>query len=769
MPVLGTVDYSPIISSLNARGRAGQANISERYEDLKQQEKTRQAVAGTIDGAFKLAGTVVGLIEQADLEKNKSKVVDFQVEAAKRIDNAINTGQWEYDPNGNLQIKSDFAEWYKEQREALAGQAKTTKVRRWMQDQVDETYKNLATQATGMLVRRQAQETNAALEDTIANEMTIALDTGDFSPIEASINSNPFWTDTFKAQRLDQAKKDFRILGASREATRLNLEQGPEAAEAYLKSISGVGEEAKAKRDEGVYSATADYAAKVKEIEQRREAAKKQYQEAQEAVVKEGVNLPSKDVKKRLKDEETKYQSTLDALDQEERNAEQDKTARASAADEDFRKANAMSEKDIAAARAAYQTKYKNELTAQQGQADIYIKQAAEQGVPMGAAVEKYIEQAKPGLRADLKAYAEKQRDAAMWEQFQQKANAPGADLMELYHQIKGNAPGKSGYTGHYDGAQVEQTRELNYLAGILGLEKESGSAAASKWAEGQIAAWKTKVETGGASVQEAVKFLTGDIFDVEPEKCTSAIAYIMKRESPAYASTIAGLNSYVAQIAKDKKLNATQKEQLEGVLRHTLRQSFYDKPNMNAADFANLQTTLTNAVVVAGSKFMTELATPGWFKSTDDGLGKFMQRLEENPTLANAFAFTEAQFDRKEPYRTVLNPFVADKVNQLRDRGRTMLAEVTGTDAGEIVMGYQSEGPWDISALPEYSMKGKDGKVRTFILTAPDGKLGFIETTGGKRVPVEPPKKPKTDAKVEPVSDDFWNIGADTFGGGVR
>lgn len=670
MPVLGTVDYSPIISSLNARGRAGQANISERYEDLKQQEKTRQAVAGTIDGAFKLAGTVVGLIEQADLEKNKSKVVDFQVEAAKRIDNAIATGQWEYDENGNLQITSDFADWYKQQRDSLAGEAKTTKVRRWMQDQVDGTYENLSTQATGMLVRRQAQETNAALEDTIANEMTIALDTGDFSPIEASINSNPFWTDTFKAQRLQQAKDTYSVGLMTKQGT-------------------------------GIIESTGD------------------------------------------------LKLAYDAIDQYQ--------------------GDTITDAQRGAAKQAVEVEYKRRLNGYQAEADTAIKALSDQGAPMGTTTKELVAKAPEGMRADLQKYVDERRDAAMWEQFQQKANAPGADLVGLYHQIKGNEPGKSGYTGHYDGAQVEQTRELNYLAGILGLEKESGSAAASKWAEGQIAAWKTKVETGGASVQEAVKFLTGDIFDVEPEKCTSAIAYIMKRESPAYASTIAGLSSYVAQIAKDKKLNATQKEQLEGVLRDTLRQSFYDKPNMNAADYAQLQTTLTNAVVGAGSKFMTELATPGWFKSTDDGLGKFAQRLEENPTLANAFAYTEAQFDRSQPYRVVLNPFVADKVNQLRDRGRTLLSELTGVDVGAIAAGYQSEGAWDISAMPEYSIKGKDGKVRTFIISAPDGKLGFIETTGGKREPLKIPAKPKPDVKIDPVSDDFWNVGADTLGGGVR
>lgn len=644
MPVLGTVDYSPIISSLNARGRAGQANISERYEDLKRSEQTRQAVAGTIDGAFKLAGTVVGLIEQADLEKNKTKVVDFQVEAAAKIDNAIAQGQWEMDEEGNYRLTGDFADWYKQQRDSIAGSAKTTKVRRWMQDQVDSTYENLSTQATGMLVRRQAAEYTSALEDTIGNLTTIALDTGDFSPIEEAINGSKVWTDIYKGQRLEKAKSDFTVGMMTKQGTR-TIESTGDLKQAY------------------------------------------------------------------------------DAIDQYQ--------------------GDTITDEQRGSARQAVELEYKRRLNGYQAEMDTAIKALSDSGSPMGAGVKIAIDQAPEGMRADLQAYAEQRRDAAMWEQFQAKANAPGADLMGLYHSIKNNEPGKKGYTGHYDEAQVEQTRELNYLAGKLGLEKETGSAATDKWVDGTIAAWKTKVEIGGASTQEAVKFLTGEIFDLNPEKATSAIAYIMKCESPAYADTIQGMGAYIDRIAKDRKLNPTQKEQLEGILRDTLRQSFYDKPNMNSADFAKLQTDLTNAVVGKGAEFMTELSKPGWFTSSDDGLGKFVKRMEENPTIANAAAYTEAQFDRNQPYRVVLNPFMADHIRQAQDRGRTLLAEYTGADPGEIVASFQSEGEWDISALPQYSMKGADGKERTFTLTAPDGKLGFIETTGGKRVPLEAPKKP--------------------------
>lgn len=768
MPVLGTVDYSPIISSLNARGRAGQANISERYEGLKRSEQTRQAVAGTIDGAFKLAGTVVGLIEQADLEKNKTKVVDFQVEAAAKIDNAIAQGQWEMDENGNYKLTGDFADWYKQQRESIAGSAKTTKVRRWMQDQVDSTYENLSTQATGMLVRRQAAEYTAALEDTIGNLTTIALDTGDFTPIEEAINGSKVWTDIYKGQRLEQAKKDFKIGRASREAIALARDKGPQGAEEYLKNISGVGKASKDERDAAQSQADEEYSERLKAIEKKRQDAKAAYEESQSKTVVEGVNQESKEVKKRLADAESKYRAALAELDQQEQGLEQERTYRKTEADQRLAGAEAMSEEDIGKVRHNYANAMKNELAALQGNADMVIKQASESGQPMGAAVKAYIEKNAPeGLKADLKTYVEQRRDAAMWEQFQAKANAPGADLMGLYQSIKNNEPGKKGYTGHYEEAQVEQTRELNYLAGILGLEKETGSAATDKWVDGTIAAWKTKVEIGGASTQEAVKFLTGEIFDLNPEKATSAIAYIMKRESPAYADTIRGMGTYIDRIAKDRKLNPTQKEQLEGILRDTLRQSFYDKPNMNAADFAKLQTELTNAVVGKGAEFMTELSKPGWFTSSDDGLGKFVKRMEENPTIANAAAYTEAQFDRNQPYRVVLNPFMADHIRQAQDRGRTLLAEYTGTDPGEIVASFQSEGEWDISAIPQYVMKSGDGKERTFVLTAPDGKLGFIETTGGKRVPLEAPKKPDKPSAPPPSgvmqSTDLTSIPKDT------
>lgn len=671
MPVLGTVDYSPIISSLNARGRAGQANISERYEDLKQQEKTRQAVAGTIDGAFKLAGTVVGLIEQADLEKNKSKVVDFQVEAAKRIDNAIATGQWEYDENGNLQITSDFADWYKQQRDSLAGEAKTTKVRRWMQDQVDGTYQNLSTQATGMLVRRQAQETNAALEDTIANEMTIALDTGDFSPIEASINSNPFWTDTFKAQRLQQAKDTYSVGLMTKQGT-------------------------------GTIESTGD------------------------------------------------LKLAYDAIDQYQ--------------------GDTITDAQRGAAKQAVEVEYKRRLNGYQAEADTAIKALADQGAPMGTTTKALVDKAPEGMRADLQKYVDERRDAAMWEQFQQKANAPGADLMRLYHQIKGDEPGKSGYTGHYEGAQVEQTRELNYLAGFLGLEKQEGSKATDKWVDDKISGIETAVFARGISIEEGLKMLTSSgVFDLSPQKANASVQKLLTYKSPELGNAYKNMDGLLDTVVKQKKMKPEQANMLRAVMYDTVTQSFYDNPKMNSGDYAKLQNDIVNAVVGASSDALTELAQPGWIKSSDDKLAVTLNELEKNPTLSGALIYTEPVFDsfsNKSSVNVVMNPFVKPRLEQLADRGRTLTAERLGISPDEVNQSWKAEGAWDQQAIPQYTAR-IDGKVRTFVMTGEGGKLGLVETTDGKRELVKEPAKPPTTSAPPPSgvvqSADLTTISKDT------
>lgn len=393
---------------------------------------------------------------------------------------------------------------------------------------------------------------------------------------------------------------------------------------------------------------------------------------------------------------------------------------------------------------------------------DKVITSAMEQSLPMGKVVEDYIGTLPEGRRQGVREYLDQKRDGVMWERFQKELNQPGANPQALYDRIKFNEPGGKAYDGHYKSAQVEQTRELNYLASILGIkeeDKKASTAELDKWAEDMIAGIKTKVTTQGMPIEDAVRILTSKeegIYDANPTKANSAIAEIIKYKSPEYSEAYSGMARYASDIGKKYKMTPDQINTLESVLRDSVTAMFQDKPTLSSTDYAKAQNDLVVAMVGKGATLMTSLAKPGFFTDTNDGLGKYLYELESNPAISNALAYTSATFDRNNPKTATINPYARAKAEQLQGAGEEMIAKHLGITRDDVVTAFQREGDSDVSILPQFIARDSSGKERTFILSAPEKKLGLYEIVNGKKINVVISKvAPKG---LEPVSDDFWS-----------
>lgn len=394
--------------------------------------------------------------------------------------------------------------------------------------------------------------------------------------------------------------------------------------------------------------------------------------------------------------------------------------------------------------------KFAEEQYAQDGQAlanATYsaLKTASDAGAPMGSTLQALIGQAPEFRQAGLEAAMGEKRDALMKEQFNGKFTAINtfAGAVALWKSIKYNEPGSKGYTGQYAGAQMEQEWELRQLQAAWGIDDNGGSTGESNPILDGI---KSEFISGAINAQEAIKMAKArGIWDSDPTKATSFLQFVVGYDYPNLSASIKDINNYISEVAKKNSLSPERKQQLSALLNDTVRQAYLDNPKMSNADIVALESSIVNAVVGKGSSFMTELSTPGWFTSTDDSLGKFLKRLEDNPTLAAASAWTEASFDYGQPVAVKLNAFMAPHIQQLADRGRGLVVErlissIPGIQASDVVQSFQSEGQYDITALPTYTVADKSGNTRTFSLGAPDGKLTLYETTGGKKVEVAAP-----------------------------
>ena len=93
MPILPTVDFSPISNALGARGAAGQANFSEDFARLRDKEQKRQEVVGAIQGLFEVGSQVYGLMEQAKDQKSKPDTIKFSAEFNNALQESIANGE----------------------------------------------------------------------------------------------------------------------------------------------------------------------------------------------------------------------------------------------------------------------------------------------------------------------------------------------------------------------------------------------------------------------------------------------------------------------------------------------------------------------------------------------------------------------------------------------------------------------------------------------------------------------------------------------------
>lgn len=761
MPILPTIDYGPLANAIGARGDAGQIRFRDRFARLQEREETRQAVYGGIVGAAQAVSTVYGFLEQARDQTEKKAAIDFQTtfhtELKESVENEETTSELDEEGKTRYLLSPKLKQMYDDEVARIRkDNAMFGRVAQNAEIQAAQTFSSASEWVDNFRLQKGLEQGELAYQGNFASAIDNAIQLGDVNVGKEVIFANGMLSPAGKDYEWKRFQDEYRIGMASRKAAEAARKEGLTAGLAVADEAYEITEETSRDilTDEGV-TVESDMAP-----EDRTRYGAMLDEFGRLAVTKEELGKEIA-AKRESREDTADAQGRLDAASAryDELNTEiEGLKAKAGPAREVRRigtktvtttekRSVGFSEREKALIRAAAAKEDANQSAIERDEGERVLAKALKDDFPPGLAVEDYLATIPEGRRQAARDYLGPRRDALMWEDFQEKMNAPGANPRTLYDRIKNDEPGKPGYTGRYKEAQFEQTRELNQLEGLLEIQKTEYGAGADKWAEQQAESWLFKVRSGSVPKEVAMKAITSELWDVNFKICSAVAAKIIEFESPAYADAIRATSAFVEEFSKSRKLSAADKAMLSTVIRDHLRESFNDRPGQTAAELTKSATKLSDAVFGKSQKFMTELAKSGWFTSSDngpEGMGAFINALEANPEVAAAAVYTEAIFDPNSRDRTTvvrMNPYMAEKLYSLQDRGKRMIQERLGIDPADVVGTWQQDGTYDIKALPQYETQ--DG--RKFILgtTVKDGKqttdLTLYEITGGKRREINP------------------------------
>jgi len=331
MPILPTVDYSPIADAIAGKGRAEQAgyqnqlaSLSDQYRTLQKSEEKRQAIFGTIDGALRVATQVYGIMEQSKMEVGKQALIQQSAENQKYIEEARLNGKifigQDATGQATIEVNDEVTQYFENQVKALDDNwnfAGFGRVKEQLKTTLVQTQAGSLEQARTALFQRAQADGIAAHVDIIGNALTSAIASGDFGIYEAAVNASGTTTPNGKALELSEGRHKFELgIGASR-VRKIVAEKGyvegmeyagtfaGTAGELYEREASAIGQD----RSEAQYAA---------EEQQGKRSDKRQKEQSAALSAAEAVKAANQKKRSAYDAERAKYDAEYSAAWQEE-------------------------------------------------------------------------------------------------------------------------------------------------------------------------------------------------------------------------------------------------------------------------------------------------------------------------------------------------------------------------------------------------------------------------------------------------------------------
>lgn len=229
MPRLATVDYAPLINSLQTRGNAGQAQYAQQFAALQEKEETRQAVAGAIQGAVEIAGTVYGMLEQSKMEVGKQKLIEQSAANQEFLLNARLNGKLgiEQDADGvySLKVDDEVTQYFSKQLADLEEDETFQgfgRVKEQLKTSLAQMQSSSLGQAKEEIARQGIADGEAAYQQSLKSALSLSVNAEDVTGLYDTIFNNGMlspqgkaadWAKYQKAYGLGLAEK--HALGAA--------------------------------------------------------------------------------------------------------------------------------------------------------------------------------------------------------------------------------------------------------------------------------------------------------------------------------------------------------------------------------------------------------------------------------------------------------------------------------------------------------------------------------------------------------------------------
>ncbi|MBU1081614.1 MAG: hypothetical protein KKB59_14115 [Spirochaetes bacterium] len=242
MPILPTVDYSPQANAIRGLGAAGQANFSEEFERIKAKEETRQEVYGTIVGAFEVASSVYGILEQSKMEKGKQDAIRFQSDYRTAVQESILNGSSaviEEDGRQILKLDPSLQTLYDSETERISKEyGGFGRVQNWLKTQATQSQAESSAWANNVLLDQGMKEAQDAFNQNVDMAMKSSIGSEDITPVYDVIQSTSLLTPKGKEALFSKAQRSYGIGVAENRAIASTREGGLSAGLADIDATS---------------------------------------------------------------------------------------------------------------------------------------------------------------------------------------------------------------------------------------------------------------------------------------------------------------------------------------------------------------------------------------------------------------------------------------------------------------------------------------------------------------------------------------------------
>lgn len=173
MPTLPLEDFSPLRNAISQNGEAQGIRFRQQFDELQDQEKTRQAVAGAVQGVGEIVGTI---LKEANTETGKKRIFDAHQEWDKRLAESIANGKSQF-VDGKLTVDPELQSWYASYKDTALQGIWAPEVKNWITGQLDDMYQTGVDQAIGAAMKQGVADRQAAAEENLNNAVNSAIGT----------------------------------------------------------------------------------------------------------------------------------------------------------------------------------------------------------------------------------------------------------------------------------------------------------------------------------------------------------------------------------------------------------------------------------------------------------------------------------------------------------------------------------------------------------------------------------------------------------------